>query len=127
MWGLYFGLLLILEKCFLSAWLERCPKICGHLYTMSAVLAGMTVFALDSLPQGLNRLAMLAGSAGRFWNGETVWLLSNYGILFAVCVAGAAGLGKRLARYPAVWALSFVLSVAYLVDASYNPFLYFRF
>lgn len=126
-WGLYFGLLLILEKCFLSAWLERCPKICGHLYTMSAVLAGMTVFALDSLPQGLNRLAMLAGSAGRFWNGETVWLLSNYGILFAVCVAGAAGLGKRLARYPAVWALSFVLSVAYLVDASYNPFLYFRF
>lgn len=126
-WGMYFGILLILEKWFLLRWLSFCPAFVGHLYTTAAVLAGMTVFALDSLSAGIRWIAMLFGHMVPFWNTDTVWFLSNYGILLTVCIPGALGAGKRLAGYPAVWMLSFFLSVAYMVDAGYNPFLYFRF
>lgn len=126
-WGLYFGLFLILEKCFLLRFLERLPAACRHLYALTVVLAGMTVFALDHLEQGIRWIGMLYGSTGIWWNGTAAWICSNYGLLFLLAIFGAAGFGRRLARYPAVWASVFFLSMAYLVDASYNPFLYFRF
>lgn len=126
-WGMYFGLLLILEKCVLLKVLERLPALFGHLYTLTAVLAGMTVFALDHLGEGVRWVSMLFGSTGCLWNRQTVWLLSNYGILLVLGVLGSFGFGKKTAGYPAVWALVFFLSAAYIVDASYNPFLYFRF
>ena len=126
-WGLYFGILLILEKCFLLKWLSNLPSMFGYLYTVTAVLLGMTVFALDSLSEGIHRIAVLLGGTKVLWDAEAAWLLSGYGILLAAGIFGAAGLGRKLAEYPVVWALSFFLSVAYLVDAAYNPFLYFRF
>ena len=126
-WGMYFGVLLLLEKCFLLSWLSRLPAAAGHLYTMTAVLVGMTVFALDSLKEGLLWIAMLFGHTRCMWNMETLWLLSNHGILLGLGIFGAAGFGKRLAGCPAVWFLSLFLSIAWLVDAGYNPFLYFRF
>lgn len=126
-WGLYFGVLLILEKGVLLRWLARVPGACGHIYTIAAVTAGMTVFAMEDLGAGLRQAGMLFGGAPVFFNTQSIWLLSNYGILFVLCMLGASGFGKRLGRYPAVWAAAGVLSVAYLVDASYNPFLYFRF
>ena len=126
-WGLYFGVLLILEKWVLLKALSRLPSAAGHLYALTAVLAGMTIFALDSLTEGLAYVGMLFGSTGCLYNTHTVWLLSDYGILLFLGVLGAFGCGKRLAGIPAVWGLSLVLSTAYIVDASYNPFLYFRF
>ena len=126
-WGLYFGILLILEKWFLLKVLKKLPAAVGHLYAMTAVLAGMTVFALENLSGGLRWVGMLAGGACCFFNGRAGWLLSNYGLLLLLCGLGAVGAGKRLARYPAVWVLIFILSVTYIVDAAYNPFLYFRF
>lgn len=126
-WGMYFGILLILEKCVLLKLLKRLPAVFGHLYTLTAVLTGMTVFALEHLGEGLRWLAMMFGSSGCLWNGQSVWLLSNYGLLLLLCIFGSFGFGKKLAGCPAVWAISLFLSVAYIVDASYNPFLYFRF
>ncbi|MCI8429665.1 MAG: MBOAT family protein [Lachnospiraceae bacterium] len=126
-WGLYFGVLLILEKWFLLKWLSRFPSAVGHLYTCAAVILGMTVFAVDSLPDGIRMIAVLLGGTAKLWDAETLWLLSNYGVLLLAGVFGAVGSGKRLAAYPVVWILSFFLSVAYIVDSAYNPFLYFRF
>lgn len=126
-WGMYFGLLLIVEKCVLLKLLKRLPAVFGHLYTLTAVLTGMTVFALEHLGEGLRWLAMMFGSSGCLWNGQSVWLLSNYGLLLLFCIFGSFGFGKKLAGCPAVWAISLFLSIAYIVDASYNPFLYFRF
>ncbi len=126
-WGMYFGILLIVEKCVLLKLLKRLPAVFGHLYTLTAVLTGMTVFALEHLGEGLRWLAMMFGSSGCLWNGQSVWLLSNYGLLLLLCIFGSFGFGKKLAGCPAVWAISLFLSVAYIVDASYNPFLYFRF
>ena len=126
-WGLYFGILLILEKCFLLKWLEKVPRAAGYVYTTAAVLIGMTVFALDRFREGLHWIGMLFGSTGVFWNGAVAWILQNYGALLLLGIFGAVGAGKRLSGYPAVWITVFFLSMAYLVDASYNPFLYFRF
>ena len=126
-WGLYFGVLLILEKCVLLRWLARVPRLCGHIYTMAAVTAGMTIFAVEDPGGGLRQAWMLFAGAPVFSNMQSIWLLSNYGILFFLCLLGALGAGKRLGKYPAVWAAAGILSVAYIVDASYNPFLYFRF
>lgn len=126
-WGLYFGILLILEKVFLLKRLTRLPAVFGHIYAMIVVLMGMTIFALEDLGKGLAWISALWGNASCLWNGQSIWLLSNYGLLLAICILGAVGAGKKLAGRPGVWALSFFLSVAYLVDASYNPFLYFRF
>jgi len=126
-WGLYFGLLLILEKCFLLRWLKQLPTAAGHVYTIFTVLVGMTVFALPGLSEGIQWLGAMFGSTGRLFGADARWMLSNYGILLLLCVLGAAGAGKRPAKYPAVWAGAFILSIAYLADAAYNPFLYFRF
>lgn len=126
-WGLYFGVLLILEKCFLLKALQKLPALCGHLYASAAVLIGMTVFALEHLGDGIRWIGMLFGSTGCFFDGGTVWILSNYGILLAAGVLGAVGIGRRPGRYAPVQILIFFLSIAYLVDATYNPFLYFRF
>lgn len=126
-WGLYFGILLILEKCFLLKWLDRLPPVCRHLYAMVLVVLGMTIFALDDLHAGIRMVLVMVGGASKLWDAGAVWLLSNYGILLAACTVGAAGLGRRLSKCPLVWILSFFLSVAYIVDAAYNPFLYFRF
>lgn len=126
-WGLYFGALLMLEKWCLLRWLSKFPVCFGHLYTMITVLIGMSVFAADSLREGLLWIGMLFGSTGRWVDMRGIWFLSNYGVLLLCGAIGSIGAGKKLMRYPIVWFLIFLLSVAYLVDASYNPFLYFRF
>ena len=99
----------------------------GHIYAVFAVLLGMTVFALDSLKEGIRWISRMFGSTGAFFGADAFWMLSNYGVLLVLCIFGALGMGKRLGKYPVVWVLVFVLSIAYLADASYNPFLYFRF
>ena len=126
-WGLYFGVLLMLEKCFLLGWLSKLPAVFGHLYTLAAVLIGMTVFAINGLFDGLLWIGMLFGSTHRLYDARTLWLLSGYGPLLILGGIGSVGAGKSLKRSPVIWAVLFVLSIAYLVDASYNPFLYFRF
>jgi len=125
-WGLYFGFLLLLEKCFLLVWLKKFPVV-GHLYTMGAVLAGMTIFALEDLRAGIRWIFMLAGGAGSIMNGGTAWIVSNYGLLLLLGIFGAVVFGKKAVEKLPVRIAVFFLSIAYLVDAAYNPFLYFRF
>lgn len=126
-WGLYFGVLLMLEKCFLLKWFRKLPAIFLHLYTLVAVLVGMTVFAIDELKEGISWIGMLFGSTHRLYDARALWLLSGYGLLLFLGGIGSLGVAKRWVKYPMVWFVLFVLSMAYLVDASYNPFLYFRF
>ena len=125
-WGLYFGLLLLLEKCFFLVWLKKFPAV-GRLYTISAVLVGITVFALEDLRAGVRWIFMMAGGSGSFINSGTAWIVSNYGILLLLGIFGAVGFGKKVSEKLPVRIAVFFLSIAYLVDAAYNPFLYFRF
>lgn len=141
-WGAYFGLLLILEKWFLLPWLEKLPTALGHLYALVAVFVGWVIFCFEDMGQGWGYLgAMFGFSPAGAWNTESLYFLANYGILFLILAVGSTPFLHKhiplwLSKRP-VWvqtllengfyAAVFLLCVAYLVDATYNPFLYFRF
>lgn len=140
-WGLYFGLLLILEKLFLGAWLARWPSILSHCYTMLLVVISWVIFSFDSMAKGLVFLqAMFCGNGAGLWDETSLYLLSTNGLMLLILALGSTDLPKRAADrllkregLGAVLAgnaglfLLFLLCIAYLVTSTYNPFLYFRF
>lgn len=142
-WGLYFGVILMMEKIGLLRLLEKAPVFLRHLYTMLLVMLSWAIFAFDSLGQGVQFIGALFGGGGRLWDGQGVYLLYSSAVLLVLLILGSTGLprkaaalaGGKLRAHPAVFTAvelglilaGFVLCVAFLVDASYNPFLYFRF
>ena len=138
-WGLYFGILLAVEKFFLKPVLERLPGWAGWLYTFVLVMVSWVIFALDSLKQAGDYLLAMVGRNG-LWDEKSLYLLAGYGLLLVVFAVGATPLPGRAAEYLrektgekfVVFELLFVVlvfgfSVVYLTGDTYNPFLYFRF
>ena len=145
-WGLFFGVLLTAEKLFLLKWLEKAPSFVSHLYTMLMVILSWALFAFDSLSAGFSYIGAMFGAHGAgLYDSRSLYLLLTNGLLLLVGAIGCTSLPKRaVARLengrlalsrPAISTIAAgvvllaisTLSVAYLVDASYNPFLYFRF
>ena len=140
LWGGYFGLLLILEKFVFGKLLQRLPAFFGWLYTALAVLLGWVLFAFEDAGAGLSYLsAMLGGGAGGADASALRSLLDGAGLLL-LCALGstplcAGALRQLKAAHPrlhavltaALLAAGFALCLTYVVDAGYNPFLYFRF
>lgn len=143
-WGLWFAFVLVLEKLFLGRILEWLPKAVGILYTMLVVLAGWVLFALEAPESILGYLRVLVGARNRFMDAEGLYLGRQYGVLFLTAAVAATplvsgvvsrlqksgtGLGIAVYRFgeKVVPAVLLLLSIAGIVDASYNPFLYFRF
>ena len=135
-WGLYFFCWLMLEKYLLRNVLEHTPSAVKHLYTVIVVFVGWGIFAMEDLGVcGAYLKACFGGAA--LWSGADWFRLRNYGVLFIVLILASTTLGRdgwqRLPKRaqqvltPVLMVLSLVLSTAYLVDGSYNPFLYFRF
>ncbi len=142
LWGVYFGVLLVVEKTFLLEKLKKAPAAVGHLYTMFFVVVSWVIFALDDIGRVFGYLGAMFGASGTLLDGETLYLLSNNAILLVILAFAATSLPKKLAGKLtetlggrplgaavrcAVFLGILVVSTAYLVDASYNPFLYFRF
>lgn len=144
LWGLYYGVLLLLEKFVFGKSLGRLPPACSRLYCMFFVLLGWNLFAFDDLTQGAAFFKALFGLWGQgAANGESLYLLYNHMALLLLCAAGSTSLpqraGRRIAErledsapllsllLNAFYLFIFILCVAWLVDATYNPFLYFRF
>ena len=144
-WGLFFGVLLMVEKLFLLKWLEKAPGFVGRIYTMLMVILSWALFAFDSLSAGFSFIGAMFGAHGAgLFDTRSLYLLVTNGLLLLIGAVGCTDWPKRLvaklengalAKHSAIstacagvvlLAIS-VLSVAYLVDASYNPFLYFRF
>ncbi len=131
-WGVYYGVLLIIEKCFLLKYLSKTPKWVGHLYTMTAVLFGWVLFAFDQWERGFAYLgAMLFLNHAGFCGREALYLILQNGVLLLLMIPASVGLWegfqKKLRNCWGYYLFLFLLVVAYLVDSSYNPFLYFRF
>lgn len=143
-WGVYYGVLLLIEKFFLGKYLKKLPSVFQHIYCMFFVMIGWNLFVFDDMGQGLGFMRALFGGYGQgLFDRETVYLLYNNMILLAILLVGSTQLpkkvGERLCRALAgcdaavivvknvFYAAIFLLSVAWLVDASFNPFLYFRF
>ncbi len=130
-WGLYFALFLVVEKVFLLKRLERYRGV-SHVYAMFVVLIGWVIFAnedLGALGAHLKSLFTLNGG------DDYKYALSQYGTTLVLAVFFSTPIIKKVYRRlenrpilvgTGLMAL-FALCVAYLVDASFNPFLYFRF
>ncbi len=137
-WGLYYAFFLVLEKMFLLKWLKKCPAAVGHVYTMLVAISGWVIFQQTSVSQTLVFFrAMYGFSQAGFCSGTDLYYLASFGLVLAIGIFASLPAGKNLfARLPekvrgvAVPVLILgvlVLSTAYLVDSTYNPFLYFRF
>ncbi len=139
LWGVYYAALLVLEKTFLLKWLGKAPRFVGHLYTCLCFILGWVLFAITDFSQ----LGAFVGHlfSGTVWDSTAAYLLRCDWLLLLLAVIGSTSLPKRLwakreqTLSPAmsdtlrtVWTLVVLLvSVAFLVGDSYNPFLYFRF
>lgn len=137
-WGLYFGVLLILEKLFLAKFLAKMPKFFQHIYTMFFVIISWVIFASPTLSDGLEYLKVMFDFGGVFINQEVLYLLSSHFVLFVACILGCTTIFKNIREKLKVkkWFClvdsilflgMFILSLTFLVGATYNPFLYFRF
>ena len=144
LWGLWFAFLLIVEKLFLGKVLDRLPGGIGILYNALAVLLGWVLFALSTPFEIGSYLAAMFGFRGSLIDSQGLYLFGEYFILFAIAAIAATPLPGllvgRLERAETGWgialyrlgekvlpALLLLLSVAVIVDGTFNPFLYFRF
>ncbi len=144
-WGLWFAIWLILEKLGLKKLLDFFPKIVGRVYMWLVVLISWVFFSIEGTSAAWQYLQAMFGMQGAgLYNRETMFMGLESLILFAIAIlastplvrAIAQGLKKSRNGYTVAGyrvlekllpALLFIASVAYIVDATYNPFLYFRF
>jgi len=139
-WGLYFGLLLMAEKLFLQKILLRLPRILRHVYALGIVLVSWVIFEVDSVSGILKYLGDMVGLNGiGIVNQESIYILRTNLVLLLIAVIGCVPLFRNIYnRYsekilvnsllmPLFYAIVLIASIAYVVDSSFNPFLYFRF
>ena len=141
-WGLYYGVFLLIEKYFLHSVLEKVPAVFSHIYTMFLVMVGWVFFFAPTMGQAFSYLGNMVGVGGNGLLDSTgIYYLTTNIILFlimALCATPkvyeifhgfslADSSGFRLVGTILVYCGIFVATTAYLVNVTYNPFLYFRF
>ena len=136
LWGLYYALFLVIEKLFLLKFLQN-SRIIGHIYTILAAVFGWVLFQLDSLHDVLRYWKAMLGMGAGFIQPGDLFLARSYLIVGAAAVIAATPLLKKgYAKLPSsvknvctpiLICLTLIVCTAYMVDATYNPFLYFRF
>ena len=137
LWGLYYALLLMLEKAFLLRRLDRGPRWIAHLYALILVVIGWVVFSLEDLGQCTGYLAALFGGGKGLVSSVFLYYLRSFAPTLVILALCATPLPRRIfdrlpekvrgCAAPILMLGCLVLVTAYLVDGSYNPFLYFRF
>ena len=139
LWGLAFAALLMIEKGVLLKLFKKLPSFVGHIYTVFFVVIIFVFFSHDSAGEAMNyyRNMFFPPSGVHLINSDLLYYLRNYGVLLAAAVVGSTPLMRNLYyKIPekkrggvtlVLCLLGLVISTAYLVDSSYNPFLYFRF
>ena len=134
-WGLYFAILLVVEKVFLLKYLNK-SLILSRLYLLFAVVISFVIFNATNMGEAFQYIGGMFG-AGRIpaISSEALYYLRSYGLIFLIAAVGATPLPKLAVKKfkavqwaePVVLLLLLVMVTAYLVDGSFNPFLYFRF
>lgn len=132
-WGLYFGIILLCEKWFMLRLLQRLPRWIRHGYALALILVGWVLFAFNELPDIVSYFRAMAGLTSMpIWDSHTLYLLyTNMILLVVLVITSLPRRTKGWNIHPIIqlsWHLVLLLvSIAYLVDATFNPFLYFRF
>ena len=135
-WGMYFAMWLLLEKFVLKNVLTHTPAVIKHLYTLLIAVVGWGIFGIEDLGRCGDYLRTAFGG-GALWSAADGYALRSYAVTLIVLVLASTTLGRDLwhklpekadrVLTPVLMLLGLVICTAYLVDGSYNPFLYFRF
>lgn len=138
LWGVYYAIFLIIEKTFFLKILDKLPAPVRHIYTIFVAVFGWVLFQLDSLSEcAVYYKAMFGLGQAGLYSAEDLYYLGSFAVILIIAVIACTPLGKnifnkfpvmvRQMAAPALIVLALAVSTAYLVDATYNPFLYFRF
>ena len=141
LWGIYYGILLIIEKCFLLKILKDKPSWISHLYTLFFVVIGWGLFAIEDFNILIDYFENIVINPNGFISSDIFYYLKNYILLIVICIISSVNWGKTLyekikeSKYSKIvivivdilLIICFILSLAMLVSSTYNPFLYFRF
>ena len=141
-WGLFFAVLLVIEKVWLLKVIEK-KKLLGYIYVMPAILISFVIFNATDMREAVYYIGSMFGiNKYPVCSAETIYYLRNYGVIMLIALLGATPLVKciieRLSQHkviknilcvaePLVLLALMLVMTAYLVDGSFNPFLYFRF
>lgn len=142
-WGLMFGILLIIEKLWLGKYIEKLPNIFKKLYVLFIVMISFIIFNAGTMKEAFANIAGLFGANSTcIINDYTIYYLKSYLITIVIAIIGATPILKNVIEKlktkpvmnkiinilePIAMVVVLLIVTAYLVDNSYNPFLYFRF
>lgn len=138
LWGAFYGALIIFERFFLLNFMKKWPDFLKHIYTMLCVTLGWALFASSSLSAAWRLIKAMFGFAPKV-DDLGIYGLRTYAIIFIIAILCSTPLAKRgmerlrnkNAYGKIVWVILFAaaafITIAALVDATYNPFLYFKF
>lgn len=131
LWGMYFGVFLVIERIGLRKLLQQLPSAISWVYTSVVVMFGWLLFRANDITQVKTMLnALFAGASNELYLKYLTdsWLITTTVIaLVAVTPVVERTIGKTKAVQDVALAVCFVLSIAFLAAGTYNPFIYFRF
>ncbi|GAA0729272.1 MBOAT family protein [Clostridium malenominatum] len=138
LWGLYFGTILVLEKYFILKWLQSKPKFISHIYAILLIIIGWVIFDFDKLANISSFLSIMFGVRVPFFDYKSLYYLYTNGLLIICLIIFSTPLQKKIMNkikesslkhvlVPIIYVALLFICTAYLVNESYNPFLYFRF
>ena len=142
-WGLFIGVFLVIEKLWLSKYISKLPKFLRNIYVLFIIMISFIMFNAESLNDAIYNIKGLFGlNKEVFINNYTIYYLKSYLIVLIIAIFGATPLFKNIIEKlkkskclnkiinvlePIFLIILLLLVTAYLIDSSYNPFLYFRF
>ena len=141
-WGLYFGVILILEKLFVLKFLEKIPKFLGHIYSILLILVGWVIFAFEDLNKIYEYIkVMFCINQAELYNAEALYYLRNYFLIIVIGIICSIPIIRYIKDkqknkqrkvissvfVSIIYLAIFLLCTASLVSDTFNPFLYFRF
>lgn len=137
LWGLYFGLVMLIEKKILLKYLTKIPSVFAHIYTLVIIAISWVLFAIEG--NGSQALVYMGNMFGfgttSIIDTDTLYYLSNYKVVLLACTLFSIPVFNKVkvsehdkaVLTPILIVMALIICTAYLVDATYNPFLYFRF
>ncbi len=142
-WGILFGAVLVFEKLVLSKVLDKMPKIINHIYVLIIVIISFVLFNATSITAAFKDIGMLFGfGTSAIYGMQSVYYFKSYAVMMIIAIIGAtpipknicdkvfsSNIGKKVEIIvkPLCLAILVIVCTAYIVDGSFNPFLYFRF
>ena len=142
LWGMFIGILLVIEKLLLNKYIEKLPSIVRRIYTLFIIMISFIIFSGSNINESFNNIVGLFNFSNPFINKFTIHYLKDYGLVLIIAIFLSPPILKntiiKLKENKKinniinildiiVLLILLVIVTSYLIDSSYNPFLYFRF